>query len=399
MSTESKIYIFCDNFFSLRICDRVSKMNISYTLIFAINLFEKLVNNCSWIKRLMILYAKNADKVYVQDMDTFQLLNKQHVSSELLNTEYKNVLLNNMYEYTSINNAEVINLNDSIINSDLYEALNKYDISINDVILFAYGGQGFIYKGFSRLLSLDVVIKMPNTNDIELSRKNILKEERLFKQAQSKNLDGLPTVYSSNTTGKYMVKEFINGIPMDIIIKNNIYFPLEDFLDFAAKIFNFFHNDLGYIIEDFKAQNIVQDINKKWFLIDIGSVKSNYNSHNISLLEQPIVGSRMYLHCPPELLLKEYTKCSIKIDYFSLGVLCYLVIVGEFPYSNSESNLNKVYQQYYTEYKDAIRKLKKYSENYNYLIIDFIISCLNPNCDDRTSEMINTNYNKFLLNI
>ena len=113
-----------------------------------------------------------------------------------------------MYEYTSINNAEVINLNDSIINSDLYEALNKYDISINDVILFAYGGQGFIYKGFSRLLSLDVVIKMPNTNDIELSRKNILKEERLFKQAQSKNLDGLPTVYSSNTTGKYMVKEF-----------------------------------------------------------------------------------------------------------------------------------------------------------------------------------------------
>lgn len=164
-----------------------------------------------------------------------------------------------MYEYTSINNAEVINLNDSIINSDLYEALNKYDISINDVILFAYGGQGFIYKGFSRLLSLDVAIKMPNTNDIELSRKNILKEERLFKQAQSKNLDGLPTVYSSNTTGKYMVKGFINGIPMDIIIKNNIYFPLEDFLDFAAKIFNFFHNDLGYIIEDFKAQNIVQD--------------------------------------------------------------------------------------------------------------------------------------------
>ena len=46
MSTESKIYIFCDNFFSLRICDRVNKMNISYTLIFAINLFEKLDNNC-----------------------------------------------------------------------------------------------------------------------------------------------------------------------------------------------------------------------------------------------------------------------------------------------------------------------------------------------------------------
>ena len=54
-----------------------------------------------------------------------------------------------MYEYTSINNAEVINLNDSIINSDLYEALNKYDISINDVILLS---KTFLYSVLSNSL-------------------------------------------------------------------------------------------------------------------------------------------------------------------------------------------------------------------------------------------------------
>ena len=102
----------------------------------------------------------------------------------------------------------------------------------------------------------------------------------------------------------------------------------------------------------------------------------------------PKLGVGQYLHWPPELLLENFEQCGRRIDYFSFGVTCYLIITGKYPYSNTERNVENVYHKYFEEYSQATELLKEHSKNLSISsdLLDFIIECLNPLVSERPQK-------------
>ena len=142
------------------------------------------------------------------------------------------------------------------------------------------------------------------------------------------------------------------------------------------------------IIEDYKANNIIVNIGNKnkYKFIDLGSLKKISDYNDISVCG-PQLGSKMFLHWQPELLLGKFSSCSKKIDYFALGVLCYRLIFRKYPYSNSTKSENEVYEIYYREYDKAKNDFLLYKNEDNKLIIEFIIKCMHPDPTQRPDNM------------
>lgn len=171
-------------------------------------------------------------------------------------------------------------------------------------------------------------------------------------------------------TTEYLGRNFINFYDL---IKNS---TGQGFGEDAGRFFllqmldalDYLHSQAGVVHRDLKLENILIDENVTFKLIDLGLSDSG----NLKML-QGAVGSPSYV--APEVLEKD-TYDGTKVDIFSMGVLLFIMVQGQFPHGTKilkdkyyDMIRNRRYEAYFKavdstnvsdEFKDLIVRLLDY---------------------------------------
>ena len=397
------LHICYDGYFSMRLCEQAVSKNIPVVLQC------QYLSEINWENQYFNLFSK-----YVM----LTLLNKEIVNSvesqknsiiideknekfgkmvyHIILEKYKSFMYSSKPTY-----LDLLKCGDKKCVKNVLEALKNFG-ELNDTLrLLNYGGQGLVYTMFSNKVNKMIAIKVPNyprrkEKHYLTMERTLLKEARLLEDCNNLGTNYVPEQYCYDANGKYVVKEYIDGECMTEVLhsQEDIQKILKDFVKMSEELFFVFHEQLNVVIKDFKPRNII--VERKFFsesnnykLIDIGSslaeskIKEKIRKENL-----PKLGVGQYLHWPPELLLENFEQCGRRIDYFSFGVTCYLIITGKYPYSNTERNVENVYHKYFEEYSQATELLKEHSKNLSISsdLLDFIIECLNPLVSERPQK-------------
>ena len=87
-------------------------------------------------------------------------------------------------------------------------------------------------------------------------------------------------------------------------------------------------------------------------------------------------------------MLGEFDRCDRKLDYFSFGVTCFRILTGNYPFSNSQANPDRVRGTYEAEYRIAADKLTDAvaTSDVDKALLRFIIDSMNPDCSKRPGK-------------
>ena len=216
---------------------------------------------------------------------------------------------------------------------------------------------------------------------IDPQKRNTVKNEvNILKQIDNENVMKLYDVIDT-PSNLYLVLEYINGINLLEIIKNEKYHFLKE--QRAKKIFlqvvkgilychkkNIFHRDI-------KLENILVLKDDTIKIIDFGfGIKCNKDTY-----QKLFCGTPSYM--PPEIVKKEkYIACYS--DIWSLGVLFYAMLFGIFPFKGKDDDelFEKIIEAKYSfpEYNQIGEKTKE---------LFYKIFVINPNRRISLDNMIN----------
>ena len=127
----------------------------------------------------------------------------------------------------------------------------------------------------------------------------------------------------------------------------------------------------GFIHRDLKPENILIMNDNTLRITDFGFCEK------MDCVSSKLIGTEGYM--PPE-VISNGTLIPQKIDIFSLGVILFLLVVGEFPFEepNKDDECYKyIIEQNWDEYWKLIDPENKFSENFKNLIQGMI--CYEPN--------------------
>lgn len=251
-----------------------------------------------------------------------------------------------------------------------------------------------IYKALDNATQTPVVIKVPSTElkDDQSYLERFCLEEWIARRMQSPYLlKAHPQTREKNFF--YSVSEFIEGETLAQWMRDNPKCSLGAMRDIGkqiAKGLQSMHRQ-ELIHQDLRPQNIMIDETRSIKIIDYGSVRVAGIAEINTLKEQDQPLGTM-LYSAPEYLLGEVG--STQCDIFSLAVILYEMLSGEFPYTNAIAKAKTREQQkklnYHSLYRDdigiplwvdaalkkalAISPLQRYSE-----VSEFIYDLEHPN--------------------
>ena len=130
-------------------------------------------------------------------------------------------------------------------------------------------------------------------------------------------------------------------------------------------------NKCGYIHRDLKPENILIMNDNTLKITDFGFCEK------MNSVSSKIVGTDGYM--PPEVLMNK-NLLPQQIDVFSLGVILFLLVAGQFPFGepNKEDEFYKyIIEENWEEYWKLVDEQNNFSENLKYLIQGMI--CHEPN--------------------
>ncbi len=193
-------------------------------------------------------------------------------------------------------------------------------------------------------------------NQKKKNKKNIISLCIINEKKASKRLDH-PFIISyvktlKNNNWCFFVEEYLNGITLSQFIQINKQINnLKIIRFYAASLFVILENlkYRGIIHRDIKAENIILTKNGYIKLIDFSSSKRIKKNKTNSLIGTP-------LYLPPEIINGQ--NYSYSCDYWSVGILLYLLYYGEFPFGNLNQNVDSIY-------KEILNKNINYKENEN----------------------------------
>ena len=193
-------------------------------------------------------------------------------------------------------------------------------------------------------------------NQKKKNPKNIISLCIINEKKSSKRLDH-PFIISyvktlKNNNWCFFVEEYLNGITLSQFIQINKQINnLKIIRFYAASLFVILENlkYRGIIHRDIKAENIILTKNGYIKLIDFSSSKRIKKNKTNSLIGTP-------LYLPPEIINGQ--NYSYSCDYWSVGILLYLLYYGEFPFGNLNQNVDSIY-------KEILNKNINYKENEN----------------------------------
>jgi len=200
----------------------------------------------------------------------------------------------------------------------------------SNITFFNKGGMGEIYKAYDDINNIEVAIKLipiTNSEDEEL----LFREIKASSELSSDNL--VKTYYTDeveilNTKYFYIVQHFyINGNLRNKIKKD---IPLDECLKMMLNILNGLKVTHTKIVHrDLKPENILIDEFNNLVITDFGLAKFIHEKTKTKSFK----GSGTIPYMAPECWLNETN--SIQMDIYSLGILFYELLTGEFPFKAS----------------------------------------------------------------
>ena len=255
----------------------------------------------------------------------------------------------------------------------LLESLNdiKHDYLIDENDLINYGHYSVVYKSYCPERSKEVAIKKIEGGNLTKAKLNkIIDEIRIFKSVIHPNINQYYDAYLKNNN-IFIVQEYCRGDDLlnYMNIKNGIFTEEEAKQIIRHIVLAVQHCHQSDIIHrDIKPENIIfltEDKDPtKLKLIDFGLAIA-YKPFERHTPLSAKVGTHKYI--APEVIRGNYT---YKCDIWSIGVIMYILLFGEFPFKGENTRLlnNIVRLNYQINNKD-----KKISEEALHLLSNILI--------------------------
>lgn len=200
------------------------------------------------------------------------------------------------------------------------------------------GGQAFVYKAIHKATKAKVALKVlaPGSAASAKARRRFEREVDLISGLKH------PYIVSIRDSGiakgqYYFAMEYLQGLPLDQYVSFQG-LSFRETLELFAKIcdaISFAHRH-GVIHRDLKPSNIIVDKRGDPHVLDLGLAKAAGSlSDTISMVSMTgeIQGTLAYMS--PEQASGQVDMIDTRTDVYSLGVILYLLLTGQFPYDVS----------------------------------------------------------------
>jgi serine/threonine protein kinase/uncharacterized protein HemY len=197
------------------------------------------------------------------------------------------------------------------------------------VELLGSGGMGEVHKAFDTVLERDVAIKImhPHLLDDKTIDVRFMREARAAARLVHPNI---VTIYEVGKAkwGRYIVMEYVNGIPLTRHLKAEEVFKPEWAIKIAIQILSglFCAHSLGIMHRDIKPDNILVARNKIAKILDFGIAK--ITAKEGLTLAGDILGTVEYM--APEQMLGE--DLDHRCDIYAAGVVLYQILTKRLPF-------------------------------------------------------------------
>jgi serine/threonine protein kinase len=215
---------------------------------------------------------------------------------------------------------------------------NRYEI-LNPL---GSGAMGFVYQAFDRRLNRLVAIKaMSSELDLDTEcRKRFEAEAKLASTFSHPNLAAIYDYGVDGDNTPYIVMEFVDGNPLDTIVKNGNKLRVEDAVIVFQQVAEGLHHahKRGVVHRDLKPGNIIitkDDAGHKLAkLVDFGLAKTVYGDKATRLTKTgDILGTPLYMS--PEQITGQDVDC--RSDIYSLGCVMFHCLTGDFPFRGRDA--------------------------------------------------------------
>lgn len=193
------------------------------------------------------------------------------------------------------------------------------------------GGNGVIYKALDQMLAREIVIKMIGSSSLPsvTARKFFLREAQTAAQLNHPNI---VTIFDMGEIEQqpYIAMEYVNGENLaDLVERGTLPMPADQLgpiVDQLCDAMTYAH-DRGVVHRDIKLENVMINLDGDVKLMDFGLAKA---MHGIP--DQTVVISGTPAYMSPEQIVG--TGVDHRTDIYALGVMIYLLMAGDWPYSD-----------------------------------------------------------------
>ena len=316
---QKKINSFEDSKNTLKSCNKISTICIDTDNNNNNNLFRKTIFRLNRTPKIRKDFKTKDRYSFNNSINNFSTRNNIRKYSFRLNREISSEF--NISGMSTMINSKIFNgkIDDYLITKELGK-----------------GSYAVVKLATHKLTKNKYAIKIYSKQSlIDPQKRNTVKNEvNILKQIDNENVMKLYDVIDT-PSNLYLVLEYINGINLLEIIKNEKYHFLKE--ERAKKIFlqvvkgisychkkNIFHRDI-------KLENILVLKDDTIKIIDFGfGIKCNKDTY-----QKLFCGTPSYM--PPEIVKKEkYIACYS--DIWSLGVLFYAMLFGIFPFKGKDDD-------------------------------------------------------------
>jgi tRNA A-37 threonylcarbamoyl transferase component Bud32/tetratricopeptide (TPR) repeat protein len=217
----------------------------------------------------------------------------------------------------------------------------------HNVVELSRGGQGIVYKAVHAVTKRKVAIKML-LRGAYASARELHRFEREIEIVAALRHPNIVTVFDSGVTPDqrpFVVMEYIHGLPLDKFVKDKLakatkrtrwmYEPhMRLFQRIAAAVQH--AHARGVIHRDLKPGNILIDDAGEPHIVDFGMARSLSLSRGPTPTMTHEFGGTL-AYASPEQVGGDPERIDVRTDVYSLGVILYELLTGEYPYEVSGS--------------------------------------------------------------